>query len=218
MSTTRTTQHAVTAAPPDAGIRPATPTDAAQLIATLADAFLDTPDARWLISDRDTRRSIYPRLCEVLAGYTLGRGHIDITGDGSGVAVWQPVTGRPTPDPADYHRLIAEACGPHVARFQTLHTTLAAHHPQQPHHHLAYLGVASTRQRQGIGSALLAHHHAELDAAGLPAYLVAVSPGSRDLFHRHGYHPHGAGPIHLPDNSPPLWPMWRDPQGGPPNA
>ena len=48
--------------------------------------------------------------------------------------------------------------------------------------------------------------------------LVAVSSGSRDLFHRHGYHVHGAGPIHLPDNGPPLWPMWRDPQGGPPNA
>jgi GNAT superfamily N-acetyltransferase len=200
-----------TAAPPALGIRKATPADIDRLTATLVEAFLDTPDAQWLIGDRDTRRSIYPRLCEVLAADTLHHGHIDITADGSGVAVWQPIPG-PAPDPNEYHRLLVEACGPYTDRFLALHAALAAHQPQQPHHHLAYLGVTRARQCRGIGSALLAHHHAELDAAGIPAYLVAVSSGSRDLYLRHGYRPHGVGKFHLPDGGPLVWPMWRDPQ------
>jgi ribosomal protein S18 acetylase RimI-like enzyme len=209
-----TTHHPMTERPPALSIRQATDTDIAQITATLVDAFLDTPDAWWLIPDHHNRQTIYPRLCEVLAGHTLRHAHIDITADGSGVAVWQPVTG-PVPDLADHHRPLAAACGPYAARFQTLHAVLAAHHPQQPHHYLAYLGVASAHQCQGIGSALLAHHHTELDAAGRPAYLVAVSSGSRDLYLRHGYHLHGAAPFHLPDGGPPMWPMRRNPQPAP---
>jgi len=130
------------------------------------------------------------------------------------VAIWQPVVDT-APDPAEYDRLITAASGPYARRFQTLQATFAGHHPQRPHHYLAYLGVTPARQCRGIGSALLAHHHAELDAARLPAYLVAVSSRSRDLYLRHGYIIHGEGPFHLPDGGPPMWPMWRNPQPAP---
>jgi hypothetical protein len=71
--------------------------------------------------------------------------------------------------------------------------------------------VAPVRQGQGIGSALLAHRHSALDAAGLQAYLVAVSPRSRDLYLRHRYTIAATGPIHLPDGGPQMWPMIRTP-------
>ena len=200
-------------APAAVGIRPATVADIDQITATLADAFLDTPDARWLIPDRPARETVYPPLCAVFADYALRHGRVDITSDGSGVAVWYPYTGTDVaPDPAEADRRITAACGRHADRFQLLDATFAARHPQTPHHYLAYLGVTPARQCQGIGSALLAHHHAALDTAGLPAYLVAVSSGSRDLYARHGYTIHGAGPFHLPEAGPPMWPMLRSPQ------
>lgn len=74
--------HPATAVQPGLGIRQATPADLDQITATLVDAFLDTPDARWLIPDRDARHTVYPRLCAALAGYTLRKGRIDIAGDG----------------------------------------------------------------------------------------------------------------------------------------
>jgi GNAT superfamily N-acetyltransferase len=193
------------------GIRQAIGADIPQITATLGDAFLDTPDAQWLIPNRRARQTVYSSLCQMLADVALASGRIDITDDRAGVAVWHPVP-APAPDPDGYHRLIAQVCGRYTDRFMAMQATFAAHHPQQPHHHLAYLGVTPARQRRGIGTALLAHHHAELDAARLPAYLVAVSPQSRDLYLRHGYHIHGAGPFHLPDNGPPMWPLWRNPR------
>jgi predicted N-acetyltransferase YhbS len=68
--------------------------------------------------------------------------------------------------------------------------------------------VHPDRQNLGIGSALMARHHARLDLAGIPAYLEANHPRNRDLYLRHGYV--SAAPIRLPDG-PPIWPMWRAP-------
>jgi predicted N-acetyltransferase YhbS len=82
-----------------------------------------------------------------------------------------------------------------------------------PHHYLAFLGVAPELQGHGIGSGLLNHHHARLDAQGLPAYLEASTERSRDLYLRHGYTLTGDAPLVLPDNGPPIWPMWREPAG-----
>ncbi len=134
-------------APAAVGIRPATVADIDQITATLADAFLDTPDARWLIPDRPARETVYPPLCAVFADYALRHGRVDITSDGSGVAVWYPYTGTDVaPDPAEADRRITAACGRHADRFQLLDATFAARHPQTPHHYLAYLGVTPARQ------------------------------------------------------------------------
>jgi GNAT superfamily N-acetyltransferase len=207
----RVNHQPVIAIQPGLRIRPATAADLDRIVQTLADAFLDTPDARWLIPDRDARHTIYPRLCEALAGHTLYRGHIDITNDGSGVAIWHPSPDTST-DPTAYDRLITLACDRYAARFRALNATFTTHYPQWPHLYLAYLGVAPARQGQGIGSALLAHRHAALDTAGLPAFLVAVSPRSRDLYLRHRYTIATTGPFRLPDGGPPMWPMIRTPR------
>ena len=82
-----------------------------------------------------------------------------------------------------------------------------AHHPTEPHHYLAFLAVRPDKQNLGIGSALLARHHARIDAAGIPAYLEANDLRNRRLYMRHGYTFDTT--IWLPDNGPPVWPMWR---------
>jgi ribosomal protein S18 acetylase RimI-like enzyme len=75
--------------------------------------------------------------------------------------------------------------------------------------YLTFLGVRPERQNQGIGTALLAEHHARLDRAGRAAYLEADDPRNRALYRRHGYADRG-DPIAV-DGRVLMWPMWRPP-------
>jgi predicted N-acetyltransferase YhbS len=86
------------------------------------------------------------------------------------------------------------------------------HHLDAPHQYLAFLGVDPRLQSSGIGSALLTHHHALVDAEGSVAYLVATGPPNTRLYHRHGYmmgRPYPIGP-----GGPVLTPMRREPHQG----
>jgi predicted N-acetyltransferase YhbS len=81
------------------------------------------------------------------------------------------------------------------------------HHPtRMPHHYLAHLGVHPDRQVQGLGSAVLEHHHSQLDAMGMPADLEATSSRQGTPYRRHGYLPRPGD--RLPKR-PELYPMWR---------
>jgi GNAT superfamily N-acetyltransferase len=192
-------------------IRDAEPGDAATVVDVLVDAFLPDPVADWLIAHEPTGRQVYPAYSQMMFDYTLTHGGtIHVTADRSGAAVWLPHTDTTIGDGGVYERLLADACGMHADRFRLLNATLAHHQPQQPHHYLAYLGVTFSRRNRGTGSRLLAHQHATLDAENTPAYLVATTTRSRDLYLRHGYQPRPA--IRLPlAGGPTLWPMWRDP-------
>ena len=86
---------------------------------------------------------------------------------------------------------------------------LEANHPHERHWYLPFIGVRPDRQGNGIGSALLAHMEARLDAEGLPAYLEASSERNRALYVRHGFDV--TGEVRLPDG-PPMWLMWREPK------
>ncbi len=83
---------------------------------------------------------------------------------------------------------------------------------QRKHPELAHLAVDPRRQRQGLGSALLAAHHRRLGQRNLPAYLAATTLRNRRFYRRHGY---TTGPsMALPDSGPILWRMWRGTSDG----
>jgi GNAT superfamily N-acetyltransferase len=118
------------------------------------------------------------------------------------VSVWQL---QPAAD-----RVSSEESG--GARLLALGQALAPRHPDhEPHLYLAVMGVAGRRQGAGLGTALLRHRLERADADGIGAYLEASSPRSRDLYLRHGFTDLG-DPVQVED-SPILWPMWRDPRG-----
>jgi GNAT superfamily N-acetyltransferase len=190
-------------------VRPAVLADADHITRVLAAAFLDTPDGPWLVPNQAERRQIYQRYCTALVHYTLQYGRIDVTDTLDAAAVWFDHT-HPPPSHArtEYERLRATACGAYTDRFRLLDDVFVSHYPRRPHHYLAWLGVHPSRQCQGLGSALLEHRHRQLDAAGLPAFLIATSSGARQLYGRHGYSPPKA-PFFLPDGGPPMWPMRR---------
>lgn len=81
-----------------------------------------------------------------------------------------------------------------------------AHHPQDPHYYLQFMGVHPDRQGTGIGSALLRPVLDRCDLEGVAAYLEA-DERSRLLYAKYGFE--AFAEIRLPEG-PSAWPMWRE--------
>jgi GNAT superfamily N-acetyltransferase len=187
---------------------PATPADADAVTQVIAEAFHDLVPSRWLIADAAARRQVFPAYFAIFTGHALATGTVYTTPERTGAALWLPIGPDGPQPPPGYGEKLAEVTGRWVSRFLAFDAALDRHHRTgQAHHHLAIMAVHPRHQRQGIGSALLAAHHATLDAAGLPAYLEASSNRSRALYLRHGYTDTGR-PVQL-SGGPALYPMWR---------
>ena len=195
-------------------IRDVEPVDSAEVCALLAETIGEQAVARWLMPDAVSRRETSPAYFEIFVDHAVQHGEIYATVDpGSGelvgVALWFPFT-RPIPPPRDYDLRLKDVCGSSFDRVRELDAALEVHHPVHPHHYLAFLAVRPDKQNLGIGSALLARHHARTDAADIPVYLEANDLRNRDLYLRHGYVVESM--IQLPDGGPPIWPMSRSPR------
>jgi len=190
-------------------IRAAAGAEAAAVADRIAESFVDLAPTAWLVPDPADRRQVLRDDFRILVDHAYDHGQVQVLDDLSAAAVWL-YADDDVPPPPNYHRRLAEACGPYTERFAHLDKLFEENHPHEPHHHLALLAVRPDRQGTGLGTALLHHHHAHLDSHGTPGYLEASSPESRDLYARHGYV--AKEPFTLPDGAP-FWPMWRDPQG-----
>ncbi|MGW3808160.1 GNAT family N-acetyltransferase [Micromonospora sp. NPDC005113] len=186
------------------------PEDTALVAGRIAQAFTVLEVTRWLVPDASKREAVLAGNFEILVEHAMRHGLVCASADRAAVAVWFPSVGDPAPPPPDYDARLAAACGEWTDRFEHLDELFAANHPHPDHHHLAFLAVQPDRQGQGLGTALLEHHHAWLDANGMPGYLEASSPRSRDLYAQHAYR--AGEPFRVPDGTP-LWPMWREPVG-----
>jgi GNAT superfamily N-acetyltransferase len=192
---------------------PAGPRDLDILSLVIAAAFLDLLPSRWLISDPDDRARAFPGFFRILLDWAMADGTVTTTPARAAAALWIPSLSRPPSPPADYSARVAAVAGSRASRFAAFDATLEEHHPVGvAHEWLAILAVRPDQQGQGAGSALLRSRHRDLDQAGLGAYLEAATPRARDLYQRHGYALRPGAPLHLPDDGPPMWPMWRDPQ------
>jgi len=176
----------------------------------IADAFFDPAVSRWLIPGPAERRRIFPGHFRIYVEHALSDGMVHTTASRDAVALWLPVGEEPAPPPAWYDQRLAAVTGPWVHRFRVFDETLDRHHlTGTAHHHLAILAVRPDRQGRGLGSALLAAHHAALDREGISAYLEASSIRSRRLYTAHGYDACG-DPIVLPGGV--MFPMVRQPR------
>lgn len=199
----------------DPEIHRATANDATQTAELIADAFFTLDATAWLIPDSGERARILPADFEIYVDHAFTHGEIHVikhaNGELAAAAVWFVQPTGPVPDPDNYEEQLVAACGTYADRFRTLDQLFEENHPRTyPHHHLAYLATRPDEQSRGRGSALLRHHHRQLDHYGTPAFLQASSEQARKLYERHGYECLG-DPFYLPDG-PPFWPMWREPQ------
>ena len=171
----------------------------------IADAFHDLAPSRWLITDPEGRRQLFPGYFRLYLEHALASGTVHTTAGRTAAALWIP-SGQDAPD--GYDMRLAAVTSPWTSRFVAFDAALDRHHPAGiPHRHLAILAVHPDQQGLGVGTALLHVGHATLDDEGVPAYLEASGPRRRRLYLPHGYTDNGP-PIQLP-GGPLMHPMWR---------
>ena len=180
----------------------------------IADALHDDEVSRWLLPSPSLRRRIFPGYFALLVQRAMTGGLVFTTPGRAAAALWLPAGERagenPAAPPGGYAAKLTEITGPWASQFRVFDTVLDQHHPAgRAHHHLAILAVRPGLRGRGIGTGLLAAHHAWLDQHAMPAYLEASSTRTRDLYLRHGYQPRPDSPIRLP-HGPVMWPMWRE--------
>jgi len=192
----------------DPRITAASPADAPPAAAALAAAFYDDPVFRWFSPDDERRRALLPGFFDVFVASYLDRGEPYVAADGAGAALWAPPAVDPVGDDPAAGAQLEELAGPDAARLFEVVERLEEHAPQEPHHHLQFLGVHPERQGAGLGGVLMTPVLRRLDREGVPAYLEATSDRNRALYERHGFRVQGAIPL---PGGPSLWRMWRPP-------
>ena len=189
-------------------VRPATIADADALEDVLADAFDTDPISMHLVPDSRRRRErLRIGMGRVMRRLYLPHGGAWTTDERDGVAMWgRP--GDPTPSALEQLRDLPtffRAFGRHVPRAMRAFETAEKRRPQEDHWYLELLAVRPDRQGQGVGSALLGATLPEVDAAGLPAFLVTSNARNVPLYERFGFvvgDEYDIGPVHV-------WPMLR---------
>jgi GNAT superfamily N-acetyltransferase len=194
-------------------VRKATLDDVPELAGALARAFDGDPPMRWFLPDEATRQERARRLFDVmLRRVHLARDYCYTTEAIVGGALWVP-PGTFRLGVVDQVALLPgmlRVFGRGLGRAQRGLTVMESGHPRAPHYYLDSLGVEPEWQGRGLGSALMRPVLERCDAERMPAYLNAGSARSRDLYLRHGFRV--TEEFSLPDDGPPLWRMWRDPQ------
>jgi ribosomal protein S18 acetylase RimI-like enzyme len=195
-------------------IRKATLADAPRLAQALASAFQDDPVIAWIFPDQHRRRAVLSAFMEFrLRNLAFPHDQVWMTTDGAATAVWIPPPGRWQLSRPQQLRLL-----PALVRFLGLRTTsilaglerMEARHPHDPPHwYLFILATEKAAQGQGLGSALLAHMLARVDAHQMPAYLESSSERNLALYGPHGFEVTSG--VAIP-GGPTIWPMWREPQ------
>jgi ribosomal protein S18 acetylase RimI-like enzyme len=194
-------------------VRRVTAEDVSRLSDVLARAFDEDPPMRWFLPDADQRIRRARLLFEVmLRRLHLTRDVCFTTDDVRGGALWVPPGSRGLTLGQQMRLLPAmmRVFGIGMGRAQRGLAVMDAGHPRKPHYYLDTLGVEPGWQRHGLGSALMQPMLARCDEERMPAYLNAGSPRSRDLYLRHGFAV--TEEFRLPEDGPPLWRMWREPQ------
>ncbi len=205
-----TTTHAT---PP---VTPAAPADLEAAAWLLACAFTEDRPLRAIFRSRgpvEPARSA-PVFRALLREGPLRCGTVDVVRDAGGdvvaVAVWHaPAAGRTSllghlPLAGTYVRALGLEGTFRAARITG---AVQAYHPRVPHWYLETIGVAPSARGQGLGSALLAHRLAAVDAQDVPAYLESSSRRSGTLYQRHGFAPLRRITV-WPGAEP--WSMWRE--------
>jgi GNAT superfamily N-acetyltransferase len=165
-----------------------------EAVAVLADAFLDDP--AWVaIGPRreSSRRRLLGRYYDILVGEALRFGGpnwcVVRSGSIAGVALTY-MDGLRFPPPGAFFReappflLAGPAPG---LRAAWVDSVMKRAHPHEPHVLLWYLGARPDLQRQGVGTALLAHVRDQAAAAGLPIYLDTTKLENVAYYESRGY-------------------------------
>ncbi|RSN12237.1 GNAT family N-acetyltransferase [Streptomyces sp. WAC 05977] len=184
-------------------IRAAEESEMDTVVDVLSEAFHEDPVSMWVFPGDERRAVALPIFHRaVVLGMLTAGGHVDVTDDLSGAAVWAPGGDEDIDDEA-----FAGLTGEEIGRLMMVFELMTEHVPAGEYHHAQFIGVRKNVRRRGIGARLLKHG---LDRYGaVPAYLEASSAESAKLYRRLGFRDHG--PAFAVEGGPPMLPMWREP-------
>jgi GNAT superfamily N-acetyltransferase len=179
--------------------------DVPRAVSVQVTAFSSDPIMRWLWPEPREYLRHFPDLVHGFGGRAFAHGAAHVTEAFLGGTLWLPP--GVVPDDAALERLI-DGTIPEPARSDVLSTLeqMGAAHPEDPHWHLAFVGVDPAHQGKGLGAALLRHTLARVDEQGLHAYLESSNPANVPLYRRHGFEV--IREIRV-GGSPPVFPMIR---------
>jgi GNAT superfamily N-acetyltransferase len=176
-------------------------------VATLTLAFATDPVMRWGWPDPYRYATYWPPIADAFGGRAFDHGTAHELEDCLAVALWLPPGVEP--DGETVMGLMRESMNDQTFEdINEFFEQMEELHPSDDHWYLPLTGVDPMAQGRRLGSALLQHALAICDADGLPAYLEATSPRSRNLYARHGFKDVG---VIQAGSSPPMWAMLREP-------
>ncbi|MBF4624746.1 N-acetyltransferase [Clavibacter sp. VKM Ac-2872] len=182
------TEHPATPA-----IRTARTTDLDAVTRVLADAFAEDPVLAGFVpaGPRHPER-LALLFAALLASGPLPAGTVDVAVDARGgilgAAVWEAPGGIPAHRTLRQAPTFLRALGiTGAVRAAIRLRTLDRARPGLPHWRLAEVGVGAAARGLGVGSALLAHGLARVDADGSAAYLESSTARNRALYLRNGF-------------------------------
>lgn len=190
-------------------VRPAERDDIDAVAAVLAEAFAEDPVFAWMLPDAARRRRAS------LMHFRFEAGSVALPHGTSMAAVDDSaVTGALLALPPGHWNVPPQTLaaagwgylrtfGRRLPRAAALLGAIERRHLREPHHYIAYVGVATRAQGRGIGTRLIEPVLARARDEGVPAYLEASNPDCRRLYERLGFHvlqeirPYGAPPLWL---------------------
>lgn len=186
-------------------IRTPEPSERARAVAVQVMAFSTDPVMRWFYPDAAAYLEHFPAFVRAFGGGAFESETAFVADGFEGAAFWLPVGVENDPEPIQQVAMDSlaperlESLSPIMEQMERFHT-------KEPHWYLPMIGVDPAHQGRGVGSALLRHVLAKVDAEGVAAYLESSSPKNVPLYQRFGFEV--AGEIQHAD-SPVVYPMLR---------
>jgi GNAT superfamily N-acetyltransferase len=181
--------------------------DRQRAVASLTLAFSSDPVVRWAWPDQERYLAYWPPFIQAFGGGAFDHDTAHGMEGCTAVARWLPPGAES--DGEAVIGLARESMNDETFEdIGNLFEQMDEHHPTDEHWYLPLTGVDPMAQGRGLGAALLRHALETCDSDGLPAYLEATSPRSRNLYLRHGFN---VIQIIQAGSSPPLWAMLRPP-------
>jgi len=182
-------------------------TDRQRAVASLTLAFSSDPVMRWGWPDSERYLTYWPQIADAFGGAAFDHGTAHGLEDCVAVALWLPP--GVGPDGETVMGLMRESMDDQTFEdINGVFEQMDELHPTDDHWYLPLTGVDPVAQGRRLGTTLLRHALKTCDSDGLPAYLEATSPRSRNLYSRHGFN---IVQTIQAGTSPPLWAMLREP-------
>jgi ribosomal protein S18 acetylase RimI-like enzyme len=179
--------------------------DARHLVATVVLAFSADPFVRWLLPRSHDFFETFTTITGLHAGRTAEHGGAYGSSDGRAAAFWYPPGIH-----MDGDALSSVFSGAGVIdKVAAVFGACEVYEPAGDHWYLRQIGIDPAVQGAGHGSRLLATCLDDIDARSEPAYLEATTDAGRRFYERHGFTT--LAEVSAMD-SPPLWPMYREPR------